>query len=217
MRAELRADRRAVTVSVHDGSQIRRHHRRRRPQRTGHRRLSQQAGQKVLVLERRNLSAARVTEEIWPGYRVSTGAYLTQPAAGAKSSATWNWRATATGWTPRIRHFSPPFPTAAISSCGRTAAKTLAEIAKFSQARCRGLSGVRRSTGAPLARGGRVCCSPRRPQFPPQGVGDFIDYLKLAGEDARPRARRTWWRWSRSSRRAPRNFWTSGSNPKRSR
>ena len=36
------------------------------------------AGRKVLVLERRELvGGCAVTEEIWPGYRVSTGAYLT--------------------------------------------------------------------------------------------------------------------------------------------
>src|SRR5438093_13053968 len=35
------------------------------------------AGRKVLVLERREmLGGCAVTEEIWPGYRVSTGAYL---------------------------------------------------------------------------------------------------------------------------------------------
>src|ERR1700739_4282126 len=35
------------------------------------------AGKKVLVLERRDLlGGCAVTEEIWPGYRVSTGAYL---------------------------------------------------------------------------------------------------------------------------------------------
>src|ERR1051325_7870723 len=36
------------------------------------------AGRKVLVLERREMvGGCAVTEEIWPGYRVSTGAYLT--------------------------------------------------------------------------------------------------------------------------------------------
>src|SRR5216684_273725 len=35
------------------------------------------AGKKVLVLERRELvGGCAVTEEIWPGYRVATGAYL---------------------------------------------------------------------------------------------------------------------------------------------
>src|SRR5579883_2138758 len=36
------------------------------------------AGRKVLVLERREMvGGCAVTEEIWPGYKVSTGAYLT--------------------------------------------------------------------------------------------------------------------------------------------
>jgi len=35
------------------------------------------AGRNVLVLERREMvGGCSVTEEIWPGYRVSTGAYL---------------------------------------------------------------------------------------------------------------------------------------------
>src|SRR6201998_1400753 len=35
------------------------------------------AGKKVLVLERREMpGGCAVTEELWPGYRVSTGAYL---------------------------------------------------------------------------------------------------------------------------------------------
>src|SRR3974377_1571668 len=35
------------------------------------------AGRKALLLERRELvGGCAVTEEIWPGYRVSTGAYL---------------------------------------------------------------------------------------------------------------------------------------------
>ena len=36
------------------------------------------AGRKVLVLERRELvGGCAVTEEVWPGFRVSTAAYLT--------------------------------------------------------------------------------------------------------------------------------------------
>src|SRR6185295_19532296 len=37
-----------------------------------------QAGRRVLVLERREVAGGcAVTEEVWPGYRVSTAAYLT--------------------------------------------------------------------------------------------------------------------------------------------
>ena len=40
--------------------------------------ISPRAGRKVLVLEKRELvGGCAVTEEIWPGYRVSTAAYLT--------------------------------------------------------------------------------------------------------------------------------------------
>ena len=35
------------------------------------------SGKKVLVVERRNvLGGCATTEELWPGYRVSTGAYV---------------------------------------------------------------------------------------------------------------------------------------------
>jgi phytoene dehydrogenase-like protein len=53
------------------------------------------AGVKVCVLERRSMTGgAAVTEEVWPGYRVSTASYvmgLMQP----RSFSIWNCRNTA--------------------------------------------------------------------------------------------------------------------------
>ena len=79
------------------------------------------AGRKVLVLERRELvGGCAVTEEIWPGYRVSTGAYLTS-LLQERIVRELELERSATRWTPRIPPSSPSFPTAATSSCGRTA------------------------------------------------------------------------------------------------
>src|ERR1700726_3291401 len=90
------------------------------------------AGRKVLVLERRELvGGCAVTEEIWPGYRVSTGAYLTSmlkeriireldlPRFGYKVDA-------------RDPAFCSAFPDGRYLFMWQDRAKTLVEIAKFS-------------------------------------------------------------------------------------
>src|SRR6202165_5214501 len=90
------------------------------------------AGRKVLVLERRELvGGCAVTEEIWPGYRVSTGAYLTSllqeriireldlPRFGYKVDA-------------KDPAFFSAFPDGRYLFMWQDRAKTLAEIAKFS-------------------------------------------------------------------------------------
>ena len=64
------------TGSSHAGN-VRRDHHRRRAQRPGHRRYLARAEWKVLVLERRHLvGGACVTEETFPGFKVSTAAYV---------------------------------------------------------------------------------------------------------------------------------------------
>ena len=60
-----------------DGCHLRHHHHRRRTQRPDRGRLPARAGCKVLVLERRDLVGGTcVTEEVWPGFKVSTAAYV---------------------------------------------------------------------------------------------------------------------------------------------
>ena len=59
------------------GRQLRRDHYRRRSQWSGDGVLSGRAGWKVLVLERRHVvGGACVTEEVFPGFKVSTAAYV---------------------------------------------------------------------------------------------------------------------------------------------
>src|SRR5579863_3053857 len=138
------------------------------------------AGRKVLVLERRELlGGCAVTEEIWPGYRVSTGAYLTSlmqerivreldlPRYGYQVDA-------------KDPAFFSAFPDGRHFFMWQDRAKTLAEIAKFSRRDAE----VYPAYEDQLERISQVVealllVTP--PQFPPRGAGDFIDYLKLAG------------------------------------
>src|SRR3974390_3305160 len=90
------------------------------------------AGRKVLVLERREMvGGCAVTEEIWPGYRVSTAAYLT---------SLMQERIVAELELPRFGYhvdakapaFFSVFPDGRHFFMWQDRAKTLAEIAKFS-------------------------------------------------------------------------------------
>src|SRR5512133_1028095 len=91
------------------------------------------AGRKVLVLERRELvGGCSVTEQIWPGYRVSTAAYLTSllqerivreldlPAFGYHVDA-------------KDPAFFSPFPDGRHFFMWQDRGRTLDEIAKFSR------------------------------------------------------------------------------------
>jgi len=137
------------------------------------------AGRKVLVLERRELlGGCAVTEEIWPGYRVSTGAYLTSlmqerivreldlPRHGYQVDA-------------KDPAFFSAFPDGRHFFMWQDRAKTLAEIAKFSRRDAE----VYPAYEDQLERISQVVESlllTTPPQFPPAGIGDFVDYLKLA-------------------------------------
>jgi hypothetical protein len=79
------------------------------------------AGRRVLVLERRELvGGCAVTEEIWPGYHVSTASYLTsllqERVIRDLELARFGYRVDA-----KDPAFFRRSPTAAIFSCGRIA------------------------------------------------------------------------------------------------
>ncbi len=137
-------------------------------------------GRKVLVLERRELvGGCAVTEEIWPGYRVSTAAYLTsllqERIVRDLELERFGYRVDA-----KDPAFFSAFPDGRHFFMWQDRAKTLAEIAKFS----RHDAEVYPAYEDQLERLSQVVerlllATP--PQFPPRAI-DFVDYLKLAGK-----------------------------------
>ena len=138
------------------------------------------AGRKVLVLERRDLvGGCAVTEEIWPGYRVSTGAYLTSlmqerivqelelPHYGYQVDA-------------KDPAFFSMFPDGRHFFMWQDRTKTLAEISKFSKRDAE----VYPAYEDLLERISRVIeglLLTTPPRFPPAAL-DVVDYLRLAGK-----------------------------------
>src|SRR5262249_26649407 len=120
-----------------------------------------------------------VTEEIWPGYRVSTAAYLT---------SLLQERIVEELELPRFGYhvdakdpaFFSVFPDGRHFFMWQDRNQTLAEIARFSQHD----ADVYPASEPQLDRSARVVKGlllTAPPAFPPTGIGDFIDYLKLAG------------------------------------
>src|SRR5262245_30478540 len=92
-----------------------------------------QAGRRVLVLERRELvGGCAVTEEVWPGYRVSTAAYLTSLLQDRivrdLELERFGYRVDA-----KDPAFFSPFPDGRRLFMWQDQRKTLDEIAKFSR------------------------------------------------------------------------------------
>ncbi|MGA2721036.1 MAG: NAD(P)/FAD-dependent oxidoreductase [Bryobacteraceae bacterium] len=141
------------------------------------------AGRKVLVLERRELvGGCSVTEEIWPGYRVSTAAYLTsllqERIVRELELQRFGYQVDA-----KDPAFFSVFPDGRHFFMWQDRAKTLAEIARFSRRDAE----VYPAYEDQLERisqvvEGLLLTTP--PPFPPSrvpfGPGDFLDYLKLA-------------------------------------
>ena len=138
------------------------------------------AGRSVLVLERRELvGGCSVTEEIWPGYRVSTAAYLT---------SLMQERIVRELDLPRYGYvvdakdpaFFSIFPDGRHFFMWQDRDKTLAEITRFSKHDAE----VYPAYEDALERISRVVeglLLTTPPQFPPENPLDFLDYLKLAG------------------------------------
>ena len=144
------------------------------------------AGRKVLVLEKRELvGGCAVTEEIWPGYQVSTAAYL---ASLLQERIIRELELERFGYRVDAKDpaFFSPFPDGRYLFMWQDRAKTLAEIAKFS----RHDAEVFAAYEDHLERLSEVVESlllATPPEFPPQGLGDFVEYLKLAGKFRRLR------------------------------
>jgi phytoene dehydrogenase-like protein len=138
------------------------------------------AGRRVLVLERRELvGGCSVTEEVWPGYRVSTGAYLTsllqERIVRELELQRFGYQVDA-----KDPAFFSAFPDGRYFFMWQDRAETLAEIARFSRRDAE----VYPAYEDQLERisqvvEGLLLTTP--PRFPPRGIGDFLDYLKLTG------------------------------------
>src|SRR5579863_4518612 len=138
------------------------------------------AGRKVLVLERRELvGGCAVTEEIWPGYRVSTAAYLSslmqERIVRELELERHGYRVDA-----KDPAFFSVFPDDRYLFMWQDGQKTLDELAKFSKRDAR----VYPAYEAHLEKLAAVVESlllTIPPEFPPAGIGDFLDYLKFGG------------------------------------
>ena len=138
------------------------------------------AGKKVVVLERREvLGGCAVTEEIWPGYRVSTGAYL---VSLLQERIIRELELERFGYQvlPKDPAFFSVYPDGRHLFFWQDEKKTLAEVAKFSKRDAEAFPKYE----AYLERLAVVVESLlliTPPELPPKKPGDFIEYLKLIG------------------------------------
>src|SRR5690349_24196108 len=137
------------------------------------------AGRKVLVLERREMvGGCAVTEQIWPGYRVSTGAYL---ASLLQERIVRDLELERFGYHVDAKDpaFFSAFPDGRHFFMWQDRKRTLEEIAKFSKRDAE----VYPEYEDQLERLSRVVENlllTTPPQFPPARLGDFLDYLHVA-------------------------------------
>ncbi len=138
------------------------------------------AGKKVVVLERREvLGGCAVTEEIWPGYRVSTGAYL---VSLLQERIIRELELERFGYQvlPKDPAFFSVYPDGRHLFFWQDEKKTLAEVAKFSKRDAEAFPKYE----AYLERLAVVVESlllVTPPELPPKKPGDFVEYLKLIG------------------------------------
>lgn len=139
------------------------------------------AGRKVLVLERRELvGGCAVTEELWPGYKVSTASYLVsllqQKIVDDMQLEKYGYHV-----DPKDPAFFSPFPDGRYFFTWQDSAKTLAEVAKFSKRDAERMPAFDEQLErlAKLIESLLLVCPP---PFPPKALGEWIEYLKLAGK-----------------------------------
>src|SRR5690242_7544626 len=137
-------------------------------------------GRKVLVLERRELvGGCAVTEEIWPGYRVSTGAYLSSllqdRIVRELELERYGYRVDA-----KDPAFFSAFPDGRHLFMWQDRAKTLAEIARFSKHDAEVFPAYEDQLER-IARVVEDLLLVTPPPFPPRGILHLVEYLKFAG------------------------------------
>ena len=139
------------------------------------------AGRKVLVLERRELvGGCSVTEEIWPGYRVSTAAYLTSLL---QERIVRELELEKHGYQVDAKDpaFFSAFPDGRHFFMWQDRAKTLTEIARFSRHDAEVYPAYEDQIER-IARVVEPLLLTTPPDFPPKSIGGYLDYLKLAGK-----------------------------------
>jgi phytoene dehydrogenase-like protein len=138
------------------------------------------SGRRVLVLEARELvGGCAVTEEIWPGFKVSTASYL---ASLMQEKVIRDLDLPRFGYVVDAKDpaFFSPFPDGRYLFMWQDRRKTCWEIAKFSQKDAETYPKYE----AYLERLAMVAESvllTTPPDFPPSSAGDFVEYLKLLG------------------------------------
>lgn len=137
------------------------------------------AGRKVLVLERRELAGGcAVTEEVWPGYRVSTAAYL---VSLMQERIVRDLRLHDFGYRVDAKDpaFFSVFPDGRHLFMWQDRKRTLEEIRKFSPHDAAVYPDYEEHLER-LARIVEFLLLTAPPQFPPGGLLDLADYLKFA-------------------------------------
>src|SRR6266566_3551373 len=143
-----------------------------------------QAGRRVLVLERRELvGGCAVTEQVWPGYRVSTAAYLTSLL---QDRIVRDLELERFGYHVDAKDpaFFSPFPDGRYLFMWQDRRKTLEEIAKFSPRDVEQYPAYEEHLEKlSVFVESMLLATP--PDFPPRSAGDFLEYLKIAARMAR--------------------------------
>ncbi|MGH9662078.1 MAG: phytoene desaturase family protein, partial [Bryobacteraceae bacterium] len=136
------------------------------------------AGRRVLVLERREqVGGCAVTEEIWPGYRVSTAAYLTsllqERIVRELELERFGYRV-----DPKDPAFFSPFPDGRWLYMWQDQRRTLEEIAKFSTRDAEAYPKYEEHLER-LARVVESLLLVAPPHFPPRRALDFFEFLQI--------------------------------------
>ncbi|MBX9603168.1 MAG: NAD(P)/FAD-dependent oxidoreductase [Bryobacteraceae bacterium] len=139
------------------------------------------AGKKVVVLEARELlGGCAVTEEIWPGYRVSTASYL---VSLMQQKVVDDLRLPKFGYLVDAKDpaFFSPFPDGRHLFMWQDRKKTLEEIAKFSKRDAERYP-LYEEYIERLARVIEQLLLVTPPDFPPKGLGGKLEFVKLGAK-----------------------------------
>jgi len=136
-------------------------------------------GLRVLVLERRELvGGCAVTEEVWPGYRVSTASYLTsllqERIVRELDLERFGYQVDA-----KDPSFFSPFPDGRHLFFWQDGRKTLDEIAKFSRRDAERFPAYEAHIEKLASVVESLLLQPP-PEFPPARMGGVLEWIKLA-------------------------------------